>query len=273
MIIKSIQLISNNIAYGLTPAPTDEVEQHLTVSSSGWVWFSARNYKQLQQGKGFCRKKQIRIGPWKSQFLLELINKIDSDVVTIDCGEYDLCVRYEDGSIRHTFGPLIEDIMVPSYGNIETPISKIIRRYIPIYDLWGFEDDPESDYEGKKTIFEFLKSWTKRFSSHELTKIEFEENFGDICASLGFQMDCSHEFDRLYPGSSQIPSTELDAMINSIQDVDLLGSAVYSQWRYLTHWADFYELDKDTCHWFKIILRQMKELTKKKKHKITIISE
>ena len=86
-------------------------------------------------------------------------------------------------------------------------------------------------------------------------------------------MDCSHEFDRLYPGSSQIPSTELDAMINSIQDVDLLGSAVYSQWRYLTHWAGFYELDKDTCHSFKIILRQMKELTKKKKHKITIISE
>ena len=43
--IRSIRIESNNICYGPRPGADDEVEQYLTISSTGRVWFSARNYQ------------------------------------------------------------------------------------------------------------------------------------------------------------------------------------------------------------------------------------
>lgn len=269
MDIKSIKLISNNIGYGPMPLPNEEVEQHLTISSSGRVWFSARSYEQWEQGRGTRWKKQVNIGPWKAQFLLDLIDKIHSDLMVMDCGEYTLTIRYQDGSVRKTSGSLYEDVMVPLYGGF-TSITKLLRRYIPIRELWGFNEDTADDYDGKKAIFEFSKHWGKFFSAAKPSKEEFAQTFGNACTSLGFRMDCGNEFSARYPECFCIPSPELDAVIGSIQDVDLLGSAVFSQWRFLTHWEYSFELDKDTRHWFKVILKRMQELTKNRKFTISI---
>lgn len=40
MQIQKVRIISNNICYGPKPLPEDEVEQHLTISASGRVWFT-----------------------------------------------------------------------------------------------------------------------------------------------------------------------------------------------------------------------------------------
>ena len=42
--IQKIQIISNNICYGPPPEHETEVEQHLTISSSGRIWFNAYNF-------------------------------------------------------------------------------------------------------------------------------------------------------------------------------------------------------------------------------------
>lgn len=73
LVIKSIKITSNGICYGPMPDDNEEVEQYLTISSNGRVWFSARNYKQYMDGKGYCRKKQLSIGKWKAEFILRLI--------------------------------------------------------------------------------------------------------------------------------------------------------------------------------------------------------
>lgn len=39
--IRSIRIESSNICYGSEPGADDEVEQYLTISSTGRVWFSA----------------------------------------------------------------------------------------------------------------------------------------------------------------------------------------------------------------------------------------
>lgn len=41
MNIQKIQIISNLIGYGLKPEPEDEVEQRLTISRNGRIWFTA----------------------------------------------------------------------------------------------------------------------------------------------------------------------------------------------------------------------------------------
>ena len=77
-------------------------------------------------------------------------------------------------------------------------------------------------------------------------------------------MDCGNEFNRLYPNCFALGNDNLSKVIESIQDVDLLGSAVFSQWRNLTHWELMYKLDDDTCRWFALVLGQMKKLTRRK---------
>lgn len=44
MDIHKIKVISNNTCYGSEPSPNDEVEQHLTISSTGRIWFTGYNY-------------------------------------------------------------------------------------------------------------------------------------------------------------------------------------------------------------------------------------
>ena len=262
--IKSIQLISNNICYGPAPASTDEGEQHLTISSSGRIWFSARNYKQYCVTSGFCRKKQMNIGSWKANYLLRLIERIREMDWATDCGDYDLSIRFDSGEIKHIYGSLAEDVMTTSYGDVQISLSKIMRRYIPVYALWGFSGDLSPDYEGKKEIFLFAQKWEDAFRSPNLSVYEFEKSFGDSCIELGFQMDCGKEFERLYPGCFNLHGDVLRSKIEDILDIDLLGAAVFSQWRYLTHWAYSLELDLDTCKWFSLTLGRMKELTKKR---------
>ena len=262
MEIKSIRIITNIITYGPEPALSDEVEQRLTISSSGRVWFSARNYGQYQDGKGFFRKKQLNIGIWKAEYLLRLLVKLPEELMVTDCGGYEIVARYSDGSITRRSGPLI-GMEGTAKGSDATSLTRLLRRYIPIRSLWGLCGTLSPDYEGKAAIFWFAKRWEERFLSGNLTDRVFEERFGAECAALGFQMDCGQEFDRLYPRCFGIKDGTLAETIASIGDVDLLGSAVYSQWRFLTHWSYSYELDQDTCRWFGLILRQMRELTRK----------
>ena len=259
----SFRLISNNISYGLEPAFSDEVEQHLTVSSTGQAWFSARNYCQYIEGRGFCRRKQLNIGVWKAEFLMHLINSLEERPMVTDCGSYNLQIKFEDGTNRKLSGSLIGDDLVSLYGS-DTSLSKLLRRYIPIYGLWGFDGSLSPDYEGKKAIHLFAKKWISKIDSSDLSFNEFEDFFGNECITLGFQMDCGQQFEKLYPHAFDPDNGDLDSIVHTITDIDLLGSAVFLQYRYLTHWAFYPEFNDQYRHWFIALLNQMRLLTKKK---------
>lgn len=253
------------MCYGLMPDKSDEVEQHLTVESSGRVWFSARSYEQYSAGKGFCRRKQLNIGEWKAQFLIRIIRNVYVDYDVTDCGSWKLTVREAENS-RTSYGPLIGNEIGTTYGDTHVPVTKLIRRYIPINGLWGFDSKLFPDYEGKKAIYLFTEKWIKILSSDHPQELNFESQFGDECAELGFQMDGGTEFNKQYPMCFDIHDHNLHEHINEIQDIDLIGSALFSQWRYLTHWAGMYTLDQDTCDWCLIALKRLKELTRKRKN-------
>ena len=261
---QSFRLVSNNICYGPEPAFSDEVEQYLTVSSSGRVWFSARNYSQYSEGHGFCRKQQINIGSWKADFLNHLVSRFEESPMVTDCGSFDLQIRFEDGTQRDISGSLIGDDLVPLYGGVETSLTKLLRRYIPIYGLWGFDGSLSPDYEGKKAIHLFTKKWISKIGSPDLSFNEFEDYFGNECTSLGFQIDCGQQFEKMYPHAFDPNSEDLDSIVQSVTDIDLLGSAVFSQYRYLTHWAFYPDWNDQYRRWFIALLDQMRWLTKKK---------
>lgn len=59
----------------------------------------------------------------------------------------------------------------------------------------------------------------------------FVDEIGSFCREMGWEMDCGHAFGELYGVLDELPD-----VAGRIGDPALLGSAIHSQWRYMTHW-------------------------------------
>ena len=121
----------------------------------------------------------------------------------------------------------------------------------------------------RKSINDFAVKWGKKFRDEEINYIELVDHyFADECDELGFVMDSGEAFSQQY-GSASYDSRELKKVINGISDIELLGSAIYSRWRYFNHWAyDAAEiLSMPNRSWFIIALNRLAELCKDEQEK------
>lgn len=86
----------------------------------------------------------------------------------------------------------------------------------------------------------------------------------DDCDALEFKMDCGNAFEQLY-GKAVHDYEELDKIIDDVTDISLLGSTIYSRWRYFNHWAYTGEeiLEFKNRSWFILALRRLAILTGK----------
>ena len=88
-----------------------------------------------------------------------------------------------------------------------------------------------------KQIHDFAVKWCDKFRDQNINYIDLVDHFmADDCAALGFEMDCGHAFSERY-GQAANNNEALDRIIDDVTDIPLLGSAIYSQWRYFNHWA------------------------------------
>lgn len=86
-------------------------------------------------------------------------------------------------------------------------------------------------------IKDFAVKWVDKFRDPNINYLELVDHFiSDDCAALGFKMDCGNAFSEKY-GEAVNDYEELLKIIDDVGDIDLLGSAIYSQWRYFNHWA------------------------------------
>lgn len=102
-----------------------------------------------------------------------------------------------------------------------------------------------------KEIHDFAVKYHSLYVNPQTTEREVEEGFADECFSFGFEMDCGNKFIETFSSDAFYKNNELDKVIDSIDDVALLGSAIFSHWRYVTHWADYSStLDEEHRPWF-----------------------
>lgn len=87
--------------------------------------------------------------------------------------------------------------------------------------------------------------------------------FHQICAAQGFRIDCGEDFCQIQSEIFNLDFNNLEEALEPIQDIDLLGSIIFSQYRYITHWSQTGLTDPKACNWFIVALRRLKELTKK----------
>lgn len=113
-----------------------------------------------------------------------------------------------------------------------------------------------------KQIHEFAVKWYDKFRNKKINYIELVDHYmADDCEALGFVMDCGHAFSDKYGKAANDVET-LERIIGQITDIPLLGSAIYSQWRYFNHWAYSGEeiLEPQNRAWFTIALSRLGEL-------------
>lgn len=117
-----------------------------------------------------------------------------------------------------------------------------------------------------KQIHDFAVKWCDKFRDQNINYIELVDHFmADDCAALGFEMDCGNAFETKY-GKAVHDDRELEKVIDSVDDINLLGSAIYSRWRYFNHWAynagDI--LEPKNREWFMLALSRLALLSGEK---------
>ena len=108
----------------------------------------------------------------------------------------------------------------------------------------------EGEAQMNKDIYAFAKYYFNIYRNPKATNFQVEEGFADKCFSLGFQMDSGNSFCERYPHAFN-DAEELDKIIEEIDDPQFLGTAIFSQWRYITHWSYCsHPLDPEYRPWF-----------------------
>ena len=108
-------------------------------------------------------------------------------------------------------------------------------------------------------IHNFATEWCDKFRDPDINFLELVDHWmADDCEALGFEMDCGHAFSEKY-GQAASNHEDLGRIIDDVTDIHLLGSAIYSQWRYFNHWAyDGAEiLEPQNREWFILALSRL----------------
>lgn len=117
--------------------------------------------------------------------------------------------------------------------------------------------------DGLNEIYDFAMKWCDKFRD---PKIEYTELIGsamaDDCTALKFEMDGGKAFRNRY-GDATFKEEALKKIIDEVTDIPLLGSAIFSRWRYFNHWADSGEaiLKPENRAWFLCALERLAVLS------------
>lgn len=116
-----------------------------------------------------------------------------------------------------------------------------------------------------KEINEFAAKWLEKYKDPTTPFHEFDDaKFGDECFALGFEMDCGKSFEEAFPDVHPFQSEKnLKSILPKVTDAKLLADAIFSHWRYITHWS-YCESpnDKQNCPWFIAAFERLVEITK-----------
>lgn len=117
----------------------------------------------------------------------------------------------------------------------------------------------------RKAVHAFAEQFLGAYrSSSPAMPISFylNEAFGETCERLGFAMDRGEAFIRAYSSRAFFEAEALARCVNEIRDAALLGSAIFSKWRYLTRWCEA-PLEQEEAHerWFLLAFLRLGQLT------------
>lgn len=108
-------------------------------------------------------------------------------------------------------------------------------------------------------IRDFADKWLAKFQDKNTNGYDLADDasFADSCFALKFEMDCGQGFCKKY-GIENLG--EVLSVLDRVDDIDYLASAIFSNWRYFNHWAYSCSEILDHRDWFIATLTKLKEL-------------
>lgn len=110
-------------------------------------------------------------------------------------------------------------------------------------------------------VNDFAHKWLTLYKADSTTEGMVTEGFADDCFALEFEMDTGKGFITAF---SEDAFKHVDALLTVIDDVMnayLLGSAIFSKWRGITHWWNEELLAEDNRKWFITALSRLADIT------------
>lgn len=141
--VKKLRIVSNYICYGPCPQQDDEVEQHLSITANGRVFFSSYTY-----GNGDkyikSRSKNFKIDASKAAYILNMAgsyfsDEYDASFVT-DVGDWKMSLTNNENAVYHFRGSLCSDC-----ADELNHISNIIRFTLDMPELLVFDGRSKAD--------------------------------------------------------------------------------------------------------------------------------
>lgn len=107
----------------------------------------------------------------------------------------------------------------------------------------------------------YINFFEKEYGSIE-SKYQFfdRDEFPDDCRKLGFEMDCGKSFQDEFGDEAFNDVSALRVVLNKIDSIQLIGNAIFSQWRYFNHWDSPSNANSDTKKWFLLLLCRLKSI-------------
>ena len=113
-----------------------------------------------------------------------------------------------------------------------------------------------------KDLKGFTEKYLKLYESNDTVESDVCATFADECFELGIEMDCGKSFETESSINLTSENTDVNEIFSRIDDKDLLASAIFSRWRYITHWSYGEScLERDNREWFLAAFRRLFELT------------
>ena len=110
-------------------------------------------------------------------------------------------------------------------------------------------------------IGEFACAYLELYRDEGADEAQLQEGFREACEGLGFDMACGDRFAARYPEAALYDASALKGAINLIEDIALLGSAIFFKWRYVTQWSEGELADSENRAWFDIALERLAVLS------------
>ena len=127
----------------------------------------------------------------------------------------------------------------------------------------GFELSNRVESDALK-IHGFAEKWYAIFEAWDGRSTLFDDlKFADEARACGFDMDCGNTFAGAFPGYTY-GLDSIRRILRENKDIDpmMIGTEIFSQWRYFNHWAMSGATEEDR-QWFLEMLGYLKEKTDK----------
>jgi len=219
-------------------------------------------YKKYVVGNNLILEKTKKLDSFSVDRFFYIINAIFPRLIQSENEVFDLCdgfewiikIHYDSNKVYK----LVGNINYPIFGYT---IEKEIKALCDECNI-----SPEKIFGCYKTksqlISDFCDVWINIFTeTPDYSDYLFEEIFGNECKALCFVMDCGSSFEEKYSnGESLYNPDALIKIIESVDDYQLLGNAIFSKWRGITHWSYESGFTDENKAWFLMSFKQLKKI-------------